>query len=115
MKTFFPFRIFKTLSFMLLILVLVVSSCGVKQSIQQIFNLENSSSHHSKSVATCQFVQTQVSQKSEQITVKRIDYSDKKVDFSDQIFISATDQIATHKARSVPLYILYQQLRTSLV
>ena len=100
---------------MLLILVLVVSSCGIKQSIHQVFNIESSSSHGSKSISSCQFVQTQTSQKSQQIAVKRIDYALKKSDFSNQIFISKADQIGTHKARSVPLYILYQQLRTSLV
>lgn len=100
---------------MLLILVLVVSSCGIKQSVHQVFNIENSSSHGSKSISSCQFVQTQTSQKSQQIAVKKIDYSIHKADFSTHSLVSATDQIGTHKARSVPLYILYQQLRTSLV
>ena len=100
---------------MLLILVLVVSSCGIKQSIHQVFNIENSSLHGSKSISSCQFVQTQTSQKSQQSAIKKIDYSIEKVDFSTYSLVSATDQIGTHKARSVPLYILYQQLRTSLV
>ena len=115
MKKSFPLRIFKTLRFMLLIFVLVVSSCGVKQSIQQVFNIENSSSTGSKSTSSCQFVSTQISEKSEQVAVKRIDYSIQKVTFLNQISISKADQIGIHKARSVPLYILYQQLRTSLV
>ena len=115
MKKSFAIRIFKTLSFILLILVLVVSSCGIKQSVHQIFNIESCSSQGSKSISSCQFVQTQPSQRSQQIAIKKIDYLIQKVDFSTHSLVSATDQIGTHKARSVPLYILYKQLRTSLV
>lgn len=100
---------------MLLILVLVVSSCGIKQSVHQVFNIESCSSHGLKSISSCQFLQTQPSQKSQQIAIKKIEYSRQKVDFSTHSLVSAIDQIGTHKARSVPLYILYKQLRTSLV
>lgn len=116
MKKFFPSsRIFKTLSFLILILVLVLTPCGIKQSAKQIFNIENLTSNCVKSASSCQYVQLTASQKSQQVAVKKDDYKYSVLKFSDPILISTSVKAGFRKARSVPLYILYQQLRSSLV
>ena len=116
MKKFFPpARIFKTLSFLILILVLVLTPCGIKQSVKQVFNVDNLTANSIKSGSSCEYVQLKTSQKSAQVALKKEDYGNSVNPISDQNLISTTDKIGIRKARSVPLYILYQQLRSYLV
>lgn len=116
MKKFFPtYRILKTFTFLILLLVLAFSPCGLKQSLKQVFNIDNGSSHVSKTTSSCQFVQTQVSKKTQQVAVIKKDHEDSALQFSVDISSLLSNKIGFKKARSVPLYILYQQLRTSLV
>ncbi|QOW09703.1 hypothetical protein Q73A0000_04650 [Kaistella flava (ex Peng et al. 2021)] len=116
MKKFFPSSgVFKTLSFLILIVVLVLTPCGIKQSVKQIFNIENLTSNSAKSGSSCQYVQFTALQKSQQVAVKKEDNQYAVLKFTDQILISTSVKTGFRKARSVPLYILYQQLRSSLV
>jgi len=96
-------------------LVLVATPCGIKQSVKQIFNIENLTSHSIKSGSYCQYVSLTTAQKSQSIVVKKKDFKDSISRFSKEI--SGVKSISTSfpTARSVPLYILYQQLRYSLI
>ena len=116
MKKFFPpARIFKTFSFLILILVLVLTPCGIKQSVKQIFNVDNLTANNIKTGSSCEYIQLKTSQKSEQVALKNKDYLHSTPPVSENNLVSTTGKTGVRKARSVPLYILYQQLRSSLV
>lgn len=114
-RIFPPARIFKTLSFLILILVLVFSPCGIKQSVKQVFNLENLTSNSLKSGSSCQYVQMTTLQKAQKVVLKQNDFQHVVLQFTDPILTSKSIGPGCRKAKSVPLYILYQQLRSSLV
>lgn len=114
-KFFPPARIFKTLSFLILILVLVLTPCGIKHSVKQVFNVDNLTANSIKSGSSCEYVQLKTSQKSEQVALKKEDFVNSFTPVPEHTSISTTDITGFRKARSVPLYILYQQLRSSLV
>lgn len=106
----------RNLSFLMLILVLVMSPCGIKQSLKQIFNVENLSSHRVKANASCQYISVSEVKESQQREIKRQDFA--KV--SGQQFLGQALELSSNtvdfpRPRSVPLYILYQQLRSSIV
>lgn len=116
MRRFFPRQtIFKTLSFLVLIIVLGFSPCGIKQSLKQIFSIENISSNSIKAGSSCQYSPTSTSQKNQQVAEKKTDFQTATIEFTDSTLVIAADKNGVRKARSVPLYILYQQLRTFLV
>ncbi|MEC5156175.1 hypothetical protein [Chryseobacterium sp. MP_3.2] len=116
MKRFFPQSIFlKASTFLVLILVLAFSPCGLKQSAQKIFNVQNLSSNTTKSATSCQYVQLTQTQKSQQIAVINEGHRESVLQISEEISPLSYNKTGFRKARSVPLYILYQQLRTSLV
>ena len=116
MKNIFPLsRVFKTFSYLLLILVLVISSCGIKNSVKEIFNLENHASNTCKTNYPCQFVISKSNKEKQKVAVKKETKLTSANDHSPEplTFKSAPKDFPS--TRSVPLYILYKQLRTSLV
>lgn len=116
MKKFFPARtICKTFGILVLIVVLGFSSCGIKKSLKQVFNIENISSNGLKTGASCQYTSTSTLQTTQQVAVIRKDFENLTVKFAHSAAIIVSDNEGVRKARSVPLYILYQQLRTSLM
>lgn len=108
-------RILKSSIFLVLFAVLVLTPCGIKQSVKQLFNIENLTSNFSKSGASCQYVQTSNTKVSKQIAFKKQTLSDSAVKFPEEKLFLITATREFRKARSVPLYILYEQLRCSLV
>ena len=116
MIKFFPsLKILKTSTFLVLFAVLVLTPCGIKQSVKQLFNIENLTSNFSKSGASCQYVQTSNTKVSKQIAFKKQTLSDSAVKFPEEKLFFTVGTTRFRKARSVPLYILYEQLRCSLV
>lgn len=116
MKRFFLQQtIFKTFGFLVLIIVLGFSPCTIKQSLKQIFSIEKTSSNVIKTGSYCQYTPTSTSQKTQQIAEQQARFHLTKALFTDTTLIISTDKQGIRKARSVPLYILYQQLRTFLV
>ncbi|UJF29427.1 hypothetical protein L0B70_11360 [Kaistella sp. 97-N-M2] len=116
MKRFFPARIIcKTFGILVLIVVLGFSSCGIKKSLKQVFNIENISSNGLKTGASCQYTSTSTLQTTQQVAVIRQDFENLTVKFAHAAATIVSDYEGVRKARSVPLYILYQQLRTSLM
>ncbi len=106
---------FRNLSFLVLILVLVLSPCGIKQSLKQIFKVENLSSHNVKANASCQYVAASEAKVYQQ-NIRKTDFKSTSGQFYlDQgINVNSCDN-SFAKPRSVPLYILYQQLRLAIV
>jgi len=116
MKRFFPLQtICKKFGILVLIVVLGFSSCGIKKSLKQVFNIENISSNGLKTGASCQYTSTSTLQTTEQVAVIGQDFENLTVKFAHSAVMIVSDNEGVRKARSVPLYILYQQLRTSLI
>lgn len=116
MKRLIPqLKVFKTISITILIVVLVATPCGIKQSVKQIFNIENLTSHSVKSGSFCQYFPLTTAQKSQSSVVKKekFNYSDFK--FSSEVLVTQSKSNTFSKVRSVPLYILYQQFRDFLI
>ena len=87
----------------------------VSASHKRVFNIDNLTANSINSGSSCEYVQLKTSQKSAQVALKKEDYGNSVNPISDQNLISTTDKIGIRKARSVPLYILYQQLRSYIV
>lgn len=116
MKRLIPqLKVFKIISFLILIIVLVATPCGIKQSVKQIFNIENLTSHSIKSGSYCQYVSLTTTQKSQSVVVKKESFKHSVLKYSSEIWVAQSKSNSFSKARSVPLYILYQQLRYSLI
>lgn len=116
MKKFFrPLQLFKSLSILILTVVLMLTPCGVKQSVKQVFNVENLTSNKSSFASSCEFTPLKNVQKSTQVETKKEGIQQYKTTFSPQNFVSISVKAGFQKARSIPLYILYHQLRSFLV
>ncbi|MGV4415401.1 hypothetical protein [Chryseobacterium sp. T1] len=116
MKRLIPqLKVFKIISILALILVLVLTPCGIKQSMKQIFNIENLSSHNIKSSSYCQYISLTTTQKSQSVAIKKENSKLSFLKFSSEVLVTQSKSNFFFKVRSVPLYILYQQLRYSLI
>ncbi len=116
MKRFYPpIKICKTLCVFTLIAVLVFSSCGLKHSVKHIFNLGNLTEHTLKAGTSCKFVKLTTQQQFKQVAIKKEEFRNTPLPFSDRNLISKSPKTGFRNARSVPLYILHQQLRSFLI
>ena len=108
---------FKTISCLILILVLVVSSCGIKHSIKNVCNVEHNSTKTQKATVSCQFVQLAVSnnQFHQEVSLEKAKFSYRYFSSTGSVNREETNSSSLSKANSIPLYILYKQLRSDLV
>lgn len=99
------------------LIILAFSPCGLKQSLKTVFQAENLCAKPGSSINSCQFVRA-----TEQMNAA--DEVSQKLQNTSHYFFFNTEKYsgAFHNSvsgynvvtRSVPLYILYQQLRASL-
>lgn len=114
-KYFQPQLIFKYFSILMLTAVLVLSPCGTKKSLKEIFHIGKLSSHSFKMGSSCHFVQLSTNKKSQQTAVKQVEFQTSARNYSAETSPYTSTPTGFRKARSVPLYILYHQFRFSLV
>ncbi len=108
---------FKKISCLILILVLVVSSCGIKHSIKNVCNVEHNSTKTQKGTVSCQFVQLAVANNHlhQEISLEKEKFSYRFFSSTDSVACEELNSSSLSKANSIPLYILYKQLRSDLV
>ena len=108
---------FKTIFFLILILVLVVSSCGIKHSIKNVCNVEHNSTKTQKATVNCQFVQLAVANNHfhQEVSLEKAKFCYRYFSSTGSVNREETNSSSTSKANSIPLYILYKQLRSDLV
>lgn len=82
---------------------------------KRVFHIENLTSNNVKSSSSCQYVQIATSKITQHVAVIKADFKYFDYQLSEDILFTKSHQFGFRKARSVPLYILYQQLRSSLI
>ena len=106
---------FKTVPYLILILVLVVSSCGIKHSINKVCNVENNSTKTQKASTSCQFVQFSNKQIHQEVSIKKVKFSHTYFSLAANVIREEVNLSSLSRSNSIPLYILYKQLRSDLV
>lgn len=108
-------NLFKKFPYLILILVLVVSSCGIKHTIKNVCNVENIPAKTQKGTTSCQFVQLAEHQLHHEVSLNIIQFYKSHSSGVTHKYFEEADSNSSSKTGSIPLYILYKQLRSNLI
>lgn len=109
----------KSIGIIAFCLAIIMSSCGVKIAIKQSFNIQNFAGQSLKTTTQCSFYQNKQHNISTSNKDNDADDSQLNTVSSKGLFKNIDNNIAvishSPSARSIPLYILYQQQRDAIL